>query len=468
MLLVQIFALIMVASAVVLVIKGFDVRLVLLGAALLIAAAAGDITLVPREFLATFSNEKFVVPICTAMGFAFVLKHTGCDRHLVLLLVNPLRNFRALLVPGVIAIGFLVNIPLVSQTSTAVCLGAVVVPLMRAVGYSMATIGATLLLGASIGGELLNPGAPELLTVFTQTGVPTTVMATEYMPRPVFTQLAIATGVFWLMSLWWEKSAAKETTARAAAPGPTGSTQVSSIPSPFASGNGPDLVEAGVDRVNLARALVPFVPLVLLFATAPPFSFIDIPDAWVIATQPDGSRDPAYSSRLIGLAMLVGVLVAAAVTPSKARDSVKEFFAGAGYGFANVVSLIVTANCFGKAIQSAGLANLLGDLIEKVPGLIHSLAALVPLAFAAISGSGMASTQSLYGFFHDPAVKLGLDPVAIGSLVSLGSAAGRTMSPVAAVVLMCAALTGTNPFTLVKRVAIPLLAGITVVLLLGF
>jgi len=186
----------------------------------------------------------------------------------------------------------------------------------------------------------------------------------------------------------------------------------------------------------------------------------------VIATLPDGSLDPAYSSRLIGMAMLVGVLAAVAVTPNKARDSVKEFFAGAGYGFANVVSLIVTANCFGKAIQAAGLARLLGDLIEQVPGLIHPLAAIVPLTFAAISGSGMASTQSLYGFFHDPAVALGLDPVAIGALVSVASAAGRTMSPVAAVVLMCAMLTGTNPFTLAKRVALPLLTGITVLLLL--
>ena len=43
-------------------------RLVLLAAALLIATVAGDPSLVPREFLATFSNEKFVVPICTAMG----------------------------------------------------------------------------------------------------------------------------------------------------------------------------------------------------------------------------------------------------------------------------------------------------------------------------------------------------------------------------------------------------------------
>src|SRR5262249_28698895 len=83
------------------VVKGWDVRLVLLSAALVIAAAAGDVPVVVREFLATFSNEKFVVPICTAMGFAYVLKHTGCERHLVLLLVKPLRYVRALLVPGV-------------------------------------------------------------------------------------------------------------------------------------------------------------------------------------------------------------------------------------------------------------------------------------------------------------------------------------------------------------------------------
>ena len=98
-------------------------------------------SLVVREFLATFSNEKFVVPICTAMGFAYVLRHTGCERHLVLLLVKPLRYVRWLLVPGVIAVGFLVNIPVISQTSTAVCIGPVVVPLMRAAGYSMPTMG---------------------------------------------------------------------------------------------------------------------------------------------------------------------------------------------------------------------------------------------------------------------------------------------------------------------------------------
>jgi DcuC family C4-dicarboxylate transporter len=213
---------------------------------------------------------------------------------------------------------------------------------------------------------------------------------------------------------------------------------------------------------------VPLVPIALLFASGLPdeYKLFDVPDEWVMARKPDGARDPAYNTRLIGLAMLVGVLCAMAVTPGKARECVKEFFTGAGYGFATVVSLIVTATCFGVAIEGAGLARLLGELIRRAPELMQPLAAFVPLAFGAVSGSGMASTQSLYGFFHAPAVALNLDPVSVGAMVSVGSAAGRTMSPVAAVTLMCAALTGTNPFTLAKRVAVPLLVGIAVVVLL--
>src|SRR5262249_29625123 len=105
-------ALVVVAGAVVLVVRGWDVRLVLLAAAVSMACASGvdadpterfkALAAVVREFLATISNEKFVVPICTAMGFAYVLRHTGCERHLVLLLVKPLRHVRGLLVPGVI------------------------------------------------------------------------------------------------------------------------------------------------------------------------------------------------------------------------------------------------------------------------------------------------------------------------------------------------------------------------------
>ena len=43
-----------------------------------------------------------------------------CDQHLVHLLVEPLRRVRIFLIPGAVLVGFLVNIPVISQTSTAV------------------------------------------------------------------------------------------------------------------------------------------------------------------------------------------------------------------------------------------------------------------------------------------------------------------------------------------------------------
>jgi DcuC family C4-dicarboxylate transporter len=457
-------AVVIVVAAVGLVVRGWDVRLVLLTAAVVISLETSlfaepsnrfqALALVVREFLATFSNEKFVVPICSAMGFAYVLRHTGCERHLVLLLVRPIRHIRWLLVPGVIAVGFLVNIPVISQTSTAVCIGPVVIPLMRAAGYSMTTIGACLLLGASVGGELLNPGAPELLTVYDKTNVPTKIQTHIYLPPLVFVQLAISTFVFWILSLWWERK------GQTSKPAP--------LKGEVTAGNALPLSAVDIPmepRINFLKALVPLVPLGLLFAAGPPLNWIDLPDSWVILPK-DGTRNPAYDTRLIGLAMLVGVLVAAIASPSRSRDCVKQFFEGAGYGFTHIVSLIVTATCFGKAIEAAGLAQLLGRWIAGTPQLMQPFAAFVPLGFASICGSGMASTQSLYGFFHDPALALGLDPTSIGALVSLGSAAGRTMSPVSAVAMMCAALTGTNSFTLAKRVAIPLLTGIVVVVIL--
>ena len=67
-----------------------------------LGAVAGDVRPVVGQFLATFSNEKFVVPICSAMGFAYVLRATGCDRHMVRVLVAPLRRVRFLMVPGVL------------------------------------------------------------------------------------------------------------------------------------------------------------------------------------------------------------------------------------------------------------------------------------------------------------------------------------------------------------------------------
>ena len=431
-----------IVAAVYAVYRGIDVRLCLILAALTMGALSGDVAPILREFLATFSNEKFVIPICTAMGFAYVLRHTECDRHLVQLLTRPLRSARLFLIPGVVLVGFLVNIPVISQTSTAVCIGAVVVPLMRAAGLSGATIGATMLLGASIGGELLNPGAPELNTVAQRLNISSKDVIPSIVPL-VFPHLAIATAIFW----WWSVRIERRTEKTAESP--------ADAPPPL-------------PNVNVIRAMVPAVPLVLLFLMGPPLNVLTVPEHWIVEKPPalGDKKDPRFETRLIGAAMVFGVAVAAAVTPARTRGVAKAFFEGAGYGFAEVVSLIVAAVCFGKAVDQIGLAALIGDVIQHTPGLLHPAAGLVPLGFAALSGSGMAATQSLYGFYVEPAAALGADPKAVGALVSVGAAAGRTMSPVAAVALMCGKLTGTTSFELARRVAPPLLISLAVVIVL--
>ena len=428
-----------IVVAVVAVVRRLEVRLVLLLAALALGAVAGDVPVIFRTFLATLTKEQFVVPICCAMGFAYVLRHTGCDQHLVQLLVRPLRHGGGFLIPGAVLVGFLVNIPIISQTSTAVAIGAVLVPLLRAARISAVTTGAALLLGSSLGGELLNPGAPELITVSTSLKVEPSACVVSNAPL-LLLHLVTATLLFWLISLRAERRQEKELELH---------------PSPM-----PEEQESPPFRVNVLKALVPLVPLGLLFLTAlPGLQLLHVPHDWLVPAE----EDEAFGTRLIGAAMLVGAVIAALVSFRRAAGAAKAFFEGAGYAFAHIISLIVTAQCFGKGVELIQLDALMGQIINTSRPLLIASSGLVPMAFAFISGSGYAATQSLFRLFVDPANELGVNPIRIGSVVSLGAAAGRTMSPVAAVVLMCASMTETNPVALIRRVAVPLLIGMTIV-----
>jgi DcuC family C4-dicarboxylate transporter len=226
-------------------------------------------------------------------------------------------------------------------------------------------------------------------------------------------------------------------------------------------------------RLNLFKAAVPFVPISLLFLTTlpEPFWVLRIPREWFIdVAHFEGTAaalQATFDSRLIGAAMLAGVVVAAATDRRQAPRTALVFFEGVGYAFTHILSLIVCASCFGKGVEQIGLAALLGRVLEARPGLLLPAAVGLPLSFALLCGSGMASTQSLFGFFVAPASHLGQDPLRVGAVVSLASAAGRTMSPVAAVTLMCASLAGVHPLALVRRVAGPLLAGMLAVLVAG-
>ena len=175
-------ATIVIVAAVYAVARGVDVRLALLAAAFALAGLRGDVAPIFVKFISTFSDEQYVVPICTAMGFAYVLKHTGCDQHLVQLLTRPLRFCTAIShprrrprwVPGQYSRhqsdehGGLHR----RRGGTANAGGPVIEHDNRREHSP----------GASIGGELLNPGAPELNTVAKQLSISPTEVVPSVIP----------------------------------------------------------------------------------------------------------------------------------------------------------------------------------------------------------------------------------------------------------------------------------------------
>jgi DcuC family C4-dicarboxylate transporter len=417
--------------AVLAILRGSDVRLAMLIAGFALGAMAGDISVILRAFLTTLADEQYILPICSAMGFAYVLRQSGCDRQLVLLLTTPIRKLQFFLIPAAIAVAFIVNSAMISQASTAVAVGTVLIPLLRSAGFSPAVVGATLVLGASIGGELLNPGAPELQSISRRLNPQGTLNIQPILAPLLAVQLVVATIIFWWM-------VGREPKTEFAA-------------------------DVQKEKINYFQAMVPIIPLVVLLLVGPPFHVWRVPEEWLM--NPGGPGK--YASRLIATAMLLGCVITAVAAPSIVPTLVKSFFEGVGYAFTNIVSIIVCANCFGKGIESMKLADWIGTWTKTHPGLVWPLAGSITMLFGVISGSGMAATESLYRFFAQDGASQDHN-LAIGSVVSIAAAAGRTSSPAAAVVLLVSTLMEVKPVEILRRVAPPLVLATAVTAATGW
>jgi DcuC family C4-dicarboxylate transporter len=392
-----------------------DVRLVLILGALPLFLAVGRWTEMFVKMAAEMSNPGTVVPIGAAMGFAHVLKLTGCDQHLVRLLLIPVRRFRPLLVPGGIASAYLVNSAIVSQAGTAAVIGPILIPVLQAGGISSARAGALLLLGSSMGGELFNPGAVEMRKLAELTGLPGSAVVARSAWLNL-TACATALTVFWLL------------------------TPRRSVTSPPAGEDG-----APAPGVNLARAVVPLIPLVLLLVAN------TVADARI-------PRELAGPPTIL-VAMLIGVAAAVLATPNAAGDVASAFFEGAGYAYTHVISLIVAASVFAEGVKLSGLIEVLMKAAASSPGFVTLLSVFLPWSLAVASGTGIAPAVSVMEFFVPATEAMGLDPVRLGTLSAMGAHFGRTMSPAAAVVAISARLSGTGPRELVRLVSVPLLGG---------
>ncbi len=104
-------AVIGILATIYLLIKKYETRTVLIGVGLVMAI----LTLNPMEALNAFAKSMtsggLIMAICSSMGFAYVMKFTECDTHLVNLLTKPLSGLKFLLIPIATMLTFLLISP---------------------------------------------------------------------------------------------------------------------------------------------------------------------------------------------------------------------------------------------------------------------------------------------------------------------------------------------------------------------
>jgi DcuC family C4-dicarboxylate transporter len=208
--------------------------------------------------------------------------------------------------------------------------------------------------------------------------------------------------------------------------------------------------------INPVKAVVPVLPLVLLFTDSSLGAFSPL----------RALEGPAK----ILAAMLIGIFLAGLTSPRVGGQLATAFFEGAGYAYTHVISLIVAASTFAEGIDRSGLIAVIVQGLVGRPMAALAVSAIAPWALAVVSGTAIAPAVSIMEFFVPAAASMHLDPVHLGMVAALGSHFGRTMSPAAPVVAMSSKLSHVPPSSLIRLVALPLAIGgatLLVAMLLG-
>lgn len=128
-------AVLVIIATIYCLIKRYETRLVLFTAGLFLCCISMKPMAALDQFAKSMTNASLIMAICGAMGFAYVVAHTSCDRHLVSLLAAPLKRLGILLIPAATAVTFFVNIAIPSAAGCAAAVGATFIPVMFAPGY---------------------------------------------------------------------------------------------------------------------------------------------------------------------------------------------------------------------------------------------------------------------------------------------------------------------------------------------
>ena len=371
-----------------LLIKRYEARMVLVAAGIIMCACAGN----PMAALNSFAKgmgSSMISSACSSMGFALVMRFTGCDKHLINFLAKGLTKVHFLIIPGVVLATFAVNMALPSAAGTAAAAGAIFIPIMMGAGIHPAMAAAAVKCGTY--GSMLNPGLAHNTFVAQIAGVAVMDVIAFHENKDHFAE-------------------------------------------------GLELEENF--KVNYLYALMPIIPIAILLLGA--------------------TKIVPIFKMGVAQAMIIGCILALAVTRTNPAELTKSFFDGMGKAYADIIGIIISAGVFVAGMNAMGLVKAFTNAMLNNPAIVKIAASVGPFLLGLIVGSGDAATFAFNEAITPHAADFGMTPVQMGSMATLGGTLGRTMSPIAGATIIVAGIAGVNPMEIAKRNALPMVLAMVV------
>lgn len=402
-------ALIVVIGTVYGLLKRWETRLVLLTSGLLMCCLAIDPYAAFKQFDVSMTKSALIVVICSAMGFAYVMKETKCDLHLVSLLTKPLSKLGLFLLPCCMIVVGIVSLAISSLSGLCAAIGPTICALMIRAGFRPAMAAATVI--ASTLPSFWSPGSSHNIFVaklaewpvmeyLTYTGTRTLLISIVCMVFMVI--CCIVFGDF--KKEGFENDGIHETANKVELP----------------------------SNPNFFYAMAPLLPVVLLFVVAIWFPNIKMS---------------------VATAMLFGVIYTLIVTRSNPTTLVKKFFDGMGHGYANILGLIIAAGVFAAGLRECGVIDVFVEALKGSSDLAKLGAAVGPYILGVMTGSGDAAAFAFNEAVTPHAEMFGIAIPDLGYLASVSATFGRVSSPIAAGVIIISGIAGVSPMEVIKRSA---------------
>lgn len=396
---------VIVCLTIYLLIKQVETRMVLFASGVLMATLAMNPLAAFDAFAKSMVTGGLIEAICSVMGFALVMKVTECDRHLIHLVANALRKVRPILIPGATLGTFAINIALPSAAGVSAAVGAIFIPILISAGVHPATAAAAVFAGTF--GSMLNPGLAH--NPFVAKIAKVNVMDVI----AVHSTADIVAAVIGAVSITVVAFLLKEDRGY--------------VPKDAASQSAAQELKA-----NFFYAIVPIIPVVLLVLGAT-------------------GLVPVLKKLGVSHAMLIGAIIAIAVTRKNPTEVTKAFFDGMGTAYGQIMGIIIAAGVFVGGMQAIGLVKAFIDFMIASTGIAKYAATFGPFLLAIVAGSGDAAAFAFNEAVTPHALQFGIEPIKMGSIATLGGALGRTMSPITGACIICATIAKVNPMELAKR-----------------